>query len=138
MQVELRHGELEMKRNMDLVRNLLLGIEADPRFDGTQYPHLREEDVRGISGISGDNSNEEIYYHLMMLIEEGYIKGSGMMEGFPVVNKLTWKGHELIDDIRDQDIWAKTKERASGLTSVGISFIWEIAKAEIRKKLNLP
>lgn len=55
----------------------------------------------------------------------------------PVVNKLTWQGHELLDDIRDPDIWNKTKERAKVLSGVGVAFVWEIAKAEIKKKLGL-
>jgi len=43
-----------------------------------------------------------------------------------------------LDDIRDPDIWQKTKERAKGLISVGLTLIWEIAKAEIKTKLGLP
>lgn len=55
-----------------------------------------------------------------------------------IVTALTWKGHEFLDDIRDPDIWQKTKERAGSLASVGIAFVWEIAKAEIKTKLGLP
>ena len=35
-------------------------------------------------------------------------------------------------------IWGKTKERAKTVASVGLSFLWEIAKAEIKTKLGLP
>jgi hypothetical protein len=51
---------------------------------------------------------------------------------------LTWKGHEFLDDIRDPGVWQKTKERTKGVASVGVGFLWEIAKAEVRAKLGLP
>jgi len=55
-----------------------------------------------------------------------------------VLNKLTWEGHEFLDDIRDQGIWNKTKERLKDIPSASIPVIVEIAKAEIKKRLGLP
>ena len=84
-----------------------------------------------------NHSLEEVAYHVTMLVEDGFVKGNVAGE-MPVISKLTWQGHEFLDDIRDQDIWDKTKERAKGLASVGLTLIWEIAKAEIKMKLGLP
>ena len=56
----------------------------------------------------------------------------------PLVSGLTWQGHEFLDTVRDPEIWRKTKERAGSVASVGVSFIWEIAKAELKAKLGLP
>jgi hypothetical protein len=127
-----------MKRDMGLVRNLLLGIERDPQFDGTKMLSPQKPEDLGIT----NHSIEEVSYHLAMLIEEGFINGktTGIRIGatVPVISKLTWKGHEFLDDIRDPDIWTKTMERTKGLTSVGLAFVWEIAKAEIKTKLHLP
>jgi hypothetical protein len=44
----------------------------------------------------------------------------------------------VVDDIRDDTIWGKTKERTRGLARIGIELIWELAKAEIKAKLGLP
>jgi Hypothetical protein (DUF2513) len=123
-----------VQRDMDLVRDMLLRIEQDTRLDGTRFIGFKFSEL----GIAADQS--KLAYHLAMLIEEGFLDGLGRtdIETLPVIRKLTWKGHEFLDDIRDSGIWSKTKERASGLTSVGVQFIWEIAKAEIKKKLGLP
>jgi hypothetical protein len=133
MQVEYR--QIEMKRDMDLIRDLLMYVEDDPRFDGHQW---FSPDVSNDFVIEG-RTLEEVNYHLDLLIEAGLIKGkSGAGFGGPVVNKLTWEGHEFIDDIRDHGIWSQTKERLKGLPSVALSVVAEIAKSEIKKKLKLP
>jgi hypothetical protein len=63
--------------------------------------------------------------------------GKGSMF-FPAIGGLSWQGHDFLNDIRDPEIWRKTKERAKGVASVGVGFLWEIAKAEVRAKLGLP
>lgn len=59
-----------MKRDMDLVRDLLLRIESDPRLDGTTYGTYPED-----FSITS-HSLEAVRYHLRMLIEEDFLKGS--------------------------------------------------------------
>ena len=71
-----------------------------------------------------------------MLVEAGYVTGQATMDA-PFVSKLTWQGHELLDDIRDPDIWAKTKEKAKAVAGIGIALMWELAKGELKKKLGL-
>ncbi len=124
--------EIEMERDMDLIRDLLLHIASDPIYDGQ---HGITPDIASEMGIT-DRPIEEVNYHLNLLIEAGMLKGRQGMST-TVVSRLTWEGHEFIDDIRDQGIWSKTKERIQGLPSVAISVIAEIAKAEIKKKLGL-
>ena len=123
-----------MKRDMDLIRDLLLKIESDPLYDGTRWVPVNKPADLGIS----NHSPEEVGYHLTMLIEAGLIKGKSGVELMPVLNKLTWEGHEFLDDIRDQGIWNKTKERLKDIPSASIPVIVEIAKAEIKKRLGLP
>lgn len=122
----------DMKRDLDLVRKILLAVEADPRFDGRR---LLAPDICSDVGISG-RPIQEISYHLELLIKEGFLEGNaGPLR--PTISKLTWKGHEFLDDIRDDSIWAKAKQRVSGLQSVAFSVLAEIAKAEIKKQLGL-
>jgi Hypothetical protein (DUF2513) len=97
-----------VQRNMDLTRELLLKIESDPRLDGMRWIRYHTAEEMGITG----HSDVEVGYHLSMLIEEGFLVGRDRMETMPVLHKLTWRGHELLDDIRDETIWGKTKERA--------------------------
>jgi DNA-binding PadR family transcriptional regulator len=118
-----------MQRSMDLVRELLLEIDREPQLDGRRW--LPGENIC-VAGYS----QEEIYYHLNMLIEAGYITGKIGMDA-PVISKLTWQGHELLDDIRDPDIWDKTKEKAKMVSGIGVALMWELAKGELKKKLGL-
>jgi hypothetical protein len=121
----------QVKRDMDYVRELLLQVEGDPRFDGTTWFTMTPDES------SDEHSQEELGYHLALLVEVGFLRGD-LGFGTPSISKLTWAGHEFLDDIRDAGIWGKTKERISGLTSVSLAVIAEIAKAEIKKKLGLP
>lgn len=123
-----------VQRDMDLVRELLLKMDADPQLDGTRWVRYATPAEMGITG----HSAEEVGYHLNMLLEAGLIKAKGSIELMPVINKMTWQGHEFLDDIRDDTVWGKTKERTKGLAGVGIALMWEIAKAELKQKLGLP
>jgi hypothetical protein len=123
---------VEMKRDMDLVRELLIQIESNPVLDGSKWMTPSSPEEIGIQ----DRSIEEVAYHLDLLVE------AHLVRGFPgqrmaTISKLTWQGHEFLDDIRDHDIWSKTKERIKGLPTIAIGIVAEIAKAEIKKKLGL-
>jgi hypothetical protein len=122
----------EMVRDMDLVRNLLLQMESDPQLDGSHWVRFKPE------GACREYPPKEINYHLTLLIDAGFVRGQYGVDDTPAVSRLTWSGHEFLADIHDPDIWDKTKARAKGLTSIGLAFIWEVAKAEIRQKLGLP
>jgi hypothetical protein len=131
------HSPLEpdavvMKRDLDLIRNILLAVENNPKLDGhrmllpdiTTFPTLANTDRALLN------------YNIRLLISAKYLTGQ---EGAvrPHVSALTWKGHELLDDIRDEGIWDKAKEKIGGLQSVAISVVAEIAKSEIKKHLGL-
>ena len=60
-------------------------------------------------------SMEEVAYHCAILYEGGYIhayKGeyvSNQLYMFTVA-RLTWKGHDLLDKIREDTVWNKARE----------------------------
>jgi len=129
-----KKGSQDMVRDMDLVRNILLRIEQDPTMDNTDY---RSPDFEYF-GVEQDRV-EELRYDLALLIERGFLNGNAeMVYNMPAITGLTWQGHEFIADITDPDIWQKTKDRLKTVGGAGIAFAWEIAKAELRKKLGLP
>ena len=121
-----------MERDMDLVREILLSIEKNPQMDGTREFFISRPEEMGITGCSLD----ELSYHLGLLIEAGFVDGATTIVN-PVVRKSTWKGHEFIANIENDDIWSKTKKRIAGLPSVGLSVVAAIAEAEIKKHLGL-
>jgi hypothetical protein len=123
-----------MQRDMDLIRTILLKVEMDQKLGG-EFQSVNATTL----GIT-DHTDAEVMYHLVMLVEAGFLVGNTKLAGIGeiVISKLTWNGHEFLDDIRDPEIWRKTKERAKAVTGVGLSFLWEIAKLEIKTKLGLP
>jgi hypothetical protein len=133
MQIDA-YEEPTVQRDLDLTREILLKVEAESRLDGNHWLRYSSPEELGITG----HSVEEVGYHLDLLIEEGFVKGRSGREVIPALNKMTWKGHELLDDIRGTSIWESAKERAKGLGGVGIAFMWELAKAEIKHRLSLP
>jgi hypothetical protein len=121
-----------VRRDMDLIRHLLFKLEEDQGLDGTRWVHYTPEDL----GIT-HRSVVEVGYHLQLLIDEGFVIGGGLLDSMPMVRKLTWDGHEFLANIKNDDIWKRTKKRLAGLPSVALSVVAQIAEAEIKQKLGL-
>ena len=119
-----------MKRDMDLIRDILLKIEGDPSLDGTRYTEYTEVDFP-------EHSRQEIFYHMDLLFEAQLTDGAPSMHA-PCVSRLTWDGHEFLAAIKDPGVWNKTKERAKGAAMLTLPIIIEIAKQEMKKHLGLP
>lgn len=122
-----------MKRDMDLVREILLAIEADKEMDGLHWKIFSSPQDVEIKNCSV----EEFSYTIGLMKDAGFLQTEKGNMLFPAIGGLSWKGHEFLNDIRDPEIWRKTKERAKGVTNIGVSLLWEIAKAEVRSKLGL-
>jgi hypothetical protein len=105
----------------------MLQIEDDPQLDGTRSKEL---------SIDG-RDQEEVTYVLTLLVNSGFATGNKGADSV-LISGLTWDGHELLNNIRDTEIWKKTKARVAGLASVSLSILVEIAKEEIKKHIRLP
>ncbi len=118
-----------MKRDMDLIRTILLKVEADETLSGSFQA------VNAATFGITDHTDTEVIYHLVMLVEAGFLVGNIKLVnvGQIVISKLTWNGHEFLDDIRDPEIWRKTKERAKSVPSVGLGFLWESQRLKSRR-----
>lgn len=119
-----------MRFDKDLAREILLKIEAAPCFDGS--PHLVRAQDLGI-----DCSPETFVYHCELLHEAGFLEGNMKMAriGHIVVNRLTFKGHEFLDTVRDGEIWRLTKETAAKTGAASVQALFAIATAAIKQKL---
>jgi len=90
-----------MKRDMDLIREMLLEIEANP--DPMDGPSL---DI-------GGRSRDEISYHVMLMHQAGLIDAwdcSSVDEICWYPKDLTWEGHEFLEAARDPARWQKAKD----------------------------
>lgn len=92
-----------MKRDMDLVREILLQIEK-------QYISTAIYDLE-IQGYDMPT----VAYHCKILYDAGLISdykaqyADGDIYYFEV-GALTWEGNDYLDKIRDNSIWRKTKD----------------------------
>ena len=104
-----------MKRDMDLIRGLLLQLEDRQRFEMTHIAVF-------VGELETERSREEIEYHIAILIDAGLVDGEFMSDddsrvgpGFlgrrpgTCVARLTWAGHEFLDAARDDTRWNKAK-----------------------------
>ena len=115
-----------MKRNWDTIREILVRVEQC----STPGDMLR------LSSFPEDK-RVEVAYHMALLIEAGLVQGRVLQTMGPeaqefLVQRLTWNGHEFLDTIRNDTIWARTKKVAiEGRTSATFEIIKDVAKEQL-------
>jgi DNA-binding transcriptional ArsR family regulator len=103
-----------MKRDMDLIREILYEIEKSQKF--TSWIDIEIEEY----------SQEEIEYHVALLNDAGLILAiPPKSRGFGWKPKrLTWEGHEFLEAARDDKRWMKAKD----IMETTGGFVYEIVK----------
>jgi hypothetical protein len=107
-----------MKRDMDLIRQILLDLEADVETAPGRY------DLR------------TIFHHKALLVDAGLVTGTTYHEGSDykaLVGHLTWDGHEFLDAARDETGWKAVMKKvgeSAGTTSMAViqAMLIEFAK----------
>lgn len=117
-----------MRRDMDLVRQLLLALE-EREIGSTATPQIEGK------------SDDEIGAHLALLSEAGLIQGVSATAsgGGPRVIplRLTWDGYESLDLMRNASTCCKAKtwvvEKGEGL---GLETLKAVLQALVRQTLD--
>jgi len=91
-----RHLTHTMKRDLDLIRTLLIRAESGD----TELPCTKEE----------------FAYHVALLKDAGLVEGDVLIgsSGQPAeahITRLTWTGHEFLDAARNNTVWNAAKEK---------------------------
>lgn len=129
-----------MKLNYDCIRDILLTTEEEN--DGSlssEGVKLLFEDYELLKKYD-DNT---VQYHANQLYEAGYLeavttKMDGANQQVRLIKDLTWKGHELLNNIRDRSTFEKTKKYiAEKVGSASLSIFVNAASAFIKNSLNL-
>lgn len=110
-----------MKLDKDLVREILLAIEDSDKTPDSWIDLAIE-----------DHTDEEVAYHVMLLHEAGFIVAQDLcsMSDFDWRPKrMTIRGHEFLDTIRDREVWRLTKAGAEKAGGVSLAVMLEIGKA---------
>ena len=120
-----------MKRDMDLVRDIMLEIEEKSSIE---MDHLQIVDL---TSVGREYDSDNILWHCDLLIEAGFVKGRAFRTGGGlqevIIQSLTWDGTEFLDTIRRKTVWEKTKERM-GSSSAPLKVIERVA-GEILMKM---
>jgi hypothetical protein len=91
-----------LKRDMDLIRTILIKIESDNNTTISKVVNLDGYDP------------VEVSYHVKLLIEARLIDGDNMFAdntGPYRARCLTWDGHEFILSVRDDAIWNNIRSK---------------------------
>ena len=115
-----------MKRDMNLIRDLLLAVEGYTDEEGTPG----EEVVASLTK-DGAYTEFQVNYHADLLREAGLILASEMSSAGSdtsvfIFDRLTWEGYEFLDNARDDTRWNQVKRLAEQKTGA-LSF--EVVKS---------
>ncbi|WP_407634481.1 DUF2513 domain-containing protein [Lactiplantibacillus plantarum] len=131
-----------MQLKQDCVRYVLLELE-EQKFNMIIFG-ANDTDIA--TKLADDRfSTDDIRYTLFELFSGGFITAE--ITKFKTdyllrVTSITWSGHELLDDIRDTEVWRKTKDVTSSFSSISVSILKNVATAVItgiiKQKTGLP
>lgn len=96
-----------MVRNWDIIRAILLKLEAGQ----TARLAVQPNHIEGFEP-------QEVAYNLALMKDAGLIEamvhysseGDGEI-AIALARGMTWKGHELLDSIRNESVWSDVKKR---------------------------
>lgn len=120
-----------MKRDMELVRTLLLRLESQHRGVGVIVFDYGDEEL-AVDGYEPAT----IMGHLGLIVDAGLAHGRLGGTGSFSFDGLTWSGHDFVDNVRDEEIWRRTKEGVSLAGGFTFDLMKGLAKGFVRKKIE--
>lgn len=115
-----------MKLNPDCIRAILLTVEENSTisrgilidsYNFTKYENLKDFDY------------EEISYHIRQCDLEGlFTKLSTYHRQHYCIADLSPKGHEFIQNVRDDTIWNSVKNKAKNIGTLSLPILVTMAK----------
>ncbi len=115
-----------MRRDLDLIRKLMLRLEEIPLRSGLRMAISARDDRMQFS----THGSDEVAYHLDQIKQSGFVNDGGIRPASGIgFAGFTPEGHDFIDSVRDVDAWAATKDRASKVGSFSLGFLTDLAKA---------
>ena len=137
-----------MKRDMDTIREILMFFEETEeikynKFSSESY-NLFEQGAKygSLAKIMSDGDKEKekrLDYNFIQLINAGYINVLNPEQDYPIVNSLTWEGHDFLDNIKNKYIWDELNNQINekGMIGASIDIIKDMANKIARNKLGL-
>jgi hypothetical protein len=115
-----------MKRDIDLIRFILLNVESD-----------------GEIAVPAGHTAEEIADHVQQLIEGGFSRRTCSEKSprnsvWRCYHSITSKGHDFVDATRNHSFWMKTKAYVTkSLPGWTLTVIKEVAERALKGEIKL-
>lgn len=103
-----------MKRDWDVIREVLLAVEANSSRE--LHFDVSEDDERKTAE------------HAFLLWKSGFldgIDGSSMESDYVIVTGLSWTGHDLLQTIQSKPVWERIKSTAQ---EKGVDLTFDVVK----------
>lgn len=122
-----------MKLNYDCIRDVLIYLEKQDYYIASEDQYIESNPIE-ITKMAEDlpeYSFVDLYYTLKNLDEADYIElleigaDCGIIDAS--VNRITFKGHEFLERIRDSARWTTVKKVLSSVKDYSLSAIGAIA-----------
>ncbi len=127
---------MRLERDMDFIRELLLKIEAGQTHFNTMSSSTARALMIDLDAPVSDEDADKLAYHLKLLEEGGIITvGHRSGGGDVMVDAITWAGHDFLDNVKDSEVWAKTKAGANAMGGAAFDVMTALAKGFLKKKL---
>ena len=141
-----------MKRDLELIRNILLTLEADDFSQIKRYSvdsfipddlstEIESDDPRVNSPYMQEFNR--ISYHIELLLDEGFIEAESIpimrtTHNDYIITRITSRGHNYLDSVRNDTVWNQTKAKLGDLaSSVTLSTITDVAQTLVRQMLGI-
>ncbi|MDF4205193.1 DUF2513 domain-containing protein [Pseudomonas protegens] len=123
-----------MRRHMDLIRTIVLKLEA---WDKTPSAIFIVTDLENDFPIDGYTS-DEILYHYQLIAEKGWVDTAGRSSNYRsfTFRSLTSDGHDFADSVRDDKVWSMTRDGALKAGAFSMDLLSQLAKGFAKKQLE--
>jgi len=120
-----------MKRDFDLIRSILLAMEA--------HEHGFFDRIPVIEGYT----DEQVGYHVYLMEQAGLLTATALTAAqlrspCATPRSLTWDGHEFLGSMKDDTLWNKAKATVlTPLPGVALDVLFAWLKAHATERLGL-
>jgi len=126
-----------MKLDKDCIRVVLIYIEDHCIYEVNKFGDKRMHIVN-LHELTGSKElsifpEDDVRYTVVKLLEGNYIKGSlipknsGVNFDIVQITQLTLRGHDLLDNIRPESVWNKTKGILSKVGDFSLGIMSQVA-----------
>lgn len=123
-----------MRLNLDCTRDILLFVEENTGYEKcVKFPEVSEE----YELLSNKYGSDVVMYHLEQCKKSKLIETTSKdLSGNVYVKDLTPEGHSFIANIRENNVWEKTKKQAKKIGSTSLDVIIKVASSIISEAIK--